>query len=67
MDAQIPILENKKQPSAHDLWVRLSEVLSGILDAHGVCEAFAEEISKFTGCYVMSALTEPNGKYFDVW
>lgn len=67
MDTQISFLENEKQPTAHHLWVRLSEVLSGVLDTHGVCEAIAEEVSKFTSCHTMSALTEPNGKYYDVW
>ncbi|MFK7802407.1 MAG: ATP-binding protein [Anaerolineae bacterium] len=57
----------EKMQTTHDLWIRLSKALSGVFDAHGVCAAIAQEIATYTGCHTMSALTEPNGKYFDVW
>ncbi|MFT5194162.1 MAG: signal transduction histidine kinase [Cellvibrionaceae bacterium] len=56
-----------KIQTMHDLWIRLSKVLSGVFDTHGVCAAIAQEVSAFTGCNTMTALAEPNDQYFDVW
>ncbi len=54
--------------SAFDLWVYLSQNLSGTLDTHGVCGGISQHISDFTNCKSMTALNEINGNsYFDAW
>lgn len=51
----------------HALWETLSRELSPILDAHGVCATVAYEIAVFTGVTTVTGLSDPLGKYYDVW
>ncbi len=54
--------------TSHDLWIHMSNHLSGVLDTHGVCGEIAKYLSEFIGRPTMTGLKEINGtKYYDVW
>lgn len=51
----------------HILWEKLTQELSGILDAHGVCSAVAQEVAVFTGVQTVVGIRDSVRDYFDVW
>lgn len=51
----------------HNLWQKLSEELLNIFDAHGVCAVVANETAVFSQTTTIVGVSDPQGKYFDVW
>lgn len=53
--------------TVHALWERLTRELADVLDAHGICAAVAYEIAVYSELTVVVGLSDPQGKYYDVW
>ncbi|MCP4419975.1 MAG: GAF domain-containing protein [Chloroflexi bacterium] len=51
----------------HTLWQKLADELLNIFDAHGVCAVVANEVALFAQTTTIVGLSDPQGKYFDVW
>jgi len=49
------------------LWDTLTEQLSDVYDAHGVCAAAAHTLARHCEVTTLSAIREPTSGHFDVW